>query len=168
MGSRPPITCRPKETPRPCRLVCPERPARSANVSFFPSAVAAEAASARACVAGAKLLHFAAPGSAARPTVEPGLRLIVDEGSTRSLYRRLLRVKTISSLTARIALPDLAAAGELGSGALPVMPVQPQSRRVENARKPRRSHDHCVGSRSHGRPRRPIHRQQGRVQYRPA
>jgi hypothetical protein len=42
-------------------------------------------------------------------------------------------------------LPDLAAAGELGSGALPVMPVQPQSRRVENARKPRRSHDHCVG-----------------------
>jgi WD40 repeat protein len=42
--------------------------------------------------------------------------------------------------------------------ALPVMPVQPQSRRVENARKPRRSHDHCVGSRFHGRPRRPIHR----------
>ena len=48
------------------------------------------------------------------------------------------------------------------------MPVQPQSRRVENARKPRRSHDHCVGSRSHGRPRRLIHRQPGRVQYRPA
>src|SRR6516165_4626142 len=48
------------------------------------------------------------------------------------------------------------------------MPVQPQSQRVENARKPRRSHDHCVGSRSHGRPRRPIHRQPGRVQYRPA
>ena len=56
----------------------------------------------------------------------------------------------------------------LGSGPLPVMPAQPQSRRVENARKPRRSHDHCVGSRSHGRPRRPIHRQPGRVQYRPA
>ena len=55
-----------------------------------------------------------------------------------------------------------------GSGARPVMPVQPQSRRVENARKPRRSHDHCVGSRSHGRPRRPIHRQPGRVQCRPA
>ena len=59
--------------------------------------------------------------------------------------------------------PDL---GELGSGARPVMPLQPQSRRAENARKPRRSHDHCVGSRSHGRPRRPIHRQPGRVQYR--
>ena len=64
-----------------CRPVCPVRPARSANVSFFPSAVAAEAASARACVAGPKPLHFAAPGSAARPTVEPGLRLIVDEGA---------------------------------------------------------------------------------------
>ena len=77
-----------KRNPAPLSSGFSGASARSANVSFFPSAVAAEAASARACVAGAKLLHFAAPGSAARPTVEPGLRLIVDEGSTRSLYRR--------------------------------------------------------------------------------
>jgi methylphosphotriester-DNA--protein-cysteine methyltransferase len=84
-----------------CRPVCPVRPARSANVSFFPSAVAAEAASARACVAGPKPLHFAAPGSAARPTVEPGLRLIVDE---RALDRCTAGAEGQNhpSLTARI------------------------------------------------------------------
>ena len=33
-----------------CRPVCPVRPARSANVSFFPSAAAAEAAGFRPCL----------------------------------------------------------------------------------------------------------------------
>ena len=84
--------------------------------------------------------------------------------ATSSAVPPALRVKTISSLTARIA-PNQTLRPPVSWAP---MPVQPQSRRVENARKPRRSHDHCVGSRSHGRPRRPIHRQPGRVQYRPA
>src|SRR5258705_13740943 len=33
-----------------CRPVCPVRPARSGNVSFFPSAAAAEAAGFRPCL----------------------------------------------------------------------------------------------------------------------
>ena len=49
-----------------CRPVCPVRPARSANVSFFPSAAAAEAAGFRPCLRGAGLrpLRSAAHGSA--------------------------------------------------------------------------------------------------------
>ena len=49
-----------------CRPVCPVRPARSANVSFFPSAAAAEAAGfVPACGAGLRPLRSPAHGSAA-------------------------------------------------------------------------------------------------------
>ena len=65
-----------------CRPVCPVRPARSANVSFFPSAAAAEVAGFRPCL---RCRPEAAPfGSAwigSRATVERALRLIAEEGA---------------------------------------------------------------------------------------
>ena len=63
-----------------CRPVCPVRPARSANVSFFPSAAAAEAAGFRPCL---RCLPETAPFSSAwigsRAIVERALRLIAEE-----------------------------------------------------------------------------------------
>ena len=60
-----------------CRPVCPVRPALASNVSFFPSAAAAEAAGFRPCL---RCRPEAAPFSPAwkgsRTTVERALRLI--------------------------------------------------------------------------------------------
>jgi AraC family transcriptional regulator, regulatory protein of adaptative response / methylated-DNA-[protein]-cysteine methyltransferase len=60
-----------------CRPVCPVRPARSANVRFFPSAAAAEAAGFRPCL---RCRPEAAPGSPAwrgsSASVSRGLALI--------------------------------------------------------------------------------------------
>src|SRR5262247_3772758 len=60
-----------------CRPVCPVRPARAINVSFFPSAAAAETAGFRPCL---RCRPEAAPFSPAwkgsRTTVERALRLI--------------------------------------------------------------------------------------------
>jgi hypothetical protein len=47
---------------------------------------------------------------------------------------------TVPSRTGRYAPPRGSMIRDNSPRALPVMPVQPQSRRVENARKPRRSH----------------------------
>ena len=47
-----------------CRPICPVRPARSANVSFFPSAAAAEAAGFRGAVNPADVRAIAAAASA--------------------------------------------------------------------------------------------------------
>lgn len=62
-----------------CRPVCPVRPAKARNVSFYPSAAAAEAAGFRPC---RRCRPEAAPFSPAwkgsRTTVERALRLIVD------------------------------------------------------------------------------------------
>jgi AraC family transcriptional regulator of adaptative response / DNA-3-methyladenine glycosylase II len=62
-----------------CRPVCPVRPARAANVNFYPSAAAAEAAGFRPCL---RCRPEAAPFSPAwkgtRTTVERALRLIDD------------------------------------------------------------------------------------------
>jgi AraC family transcriptional regulator of adaptative response/methylated-DNA-[protein]-cysteine methyltransferase len=62
-----------------CRPVCPVRPAQSRNVSFYPSAAAAEAAGFRPCL---RCRPEAAPFSPAwkgsRTTVERALRLIND------------------------------------------------------------------------------------------
>jgi len=64
-----------------CRPVCPVRPARSANVIFFPTAAAAETAGFRPCL---RCRPEAAPGSAAlrgtAATVSRALRLI-DQGA---------------------------------------------------------------------------------------
>jgi AraC family transcriptional regulator of adaptative response / DNA-3-methyladenine glycosylase II len=62
-----------------CRPVCPVRPAQGRNVSFYPSAAAAEAAGYRPCL---RCRPEAAPFSPAwkgsRTTVERALRLIND------------------------------------------------------------------------------------------
>lgn len=63
-----------------CRPVCPVRPAKSANVSFYPSAAAAERAGYRPCL---RCRPETAPGSPAwrgtASTVGRAVRLI-DEG----------------------------------------------------------------------------------------
>src|SRR5262249_21912862 len=59
-----------------CRPVCPVRPARSANVSFFPSAAPAEAARCRPETA-----PFCSAWIGSKATVERALRLIVEDGA---------------------------------------------------------------------------------------
>lgn len=77
-----------------CRPVCPVRPAKSANVVFFPSAAAAERAGYRPCL---RCRPETAPGSPAwrgtETTVARGLRLIeegyLDAASVEDLAERL-------------------------------------------------------------------------------
>ena len=65
-----------------CRPVCPVRPARSANVSFFPSAAAAEAAGFRPCLrCRPETAPFCNAWIGSRATVERALRLIVEDGA---------------------------------------------------------------------------------------
>jgi AraC family transcriptional regulator of adaptative response / DNA-3-methyladenine glycosylase II len=64
-----------------CRPVCPVRPARSANVSFYPSAAAAEAAGFRPCLrCRPETAPFCPAWKGSRTTVERALRLI-EEGA---------------------------------------------------------------------------------------
>ena len=64
-----------------CRPVCPVRPARSANVSFFPSAASAEAAGFRPCLrCRPETTPFSSAWIGSRATVERALRLI-EEGA---------------------------------------------------------------------------------------
>ena len=63
-----------------CRPVCPVRPARSANVSFFPSAAAAELAGFRPCLrCRPETAPFSSAWIGSRATVERALRLIAEE-----------------------------------------------------------------------------------------
>jgi AraC family transcriptional regulator, regulatory protein of adaptative response / methylated-DNA-[protein]-cysteine methyltransferase len=65
-----------------CRPVCPVRPARSANVSFFPSAAAAETAGFRPCLrCRPETAPFCSAWIGSRATVQRALRLIVEEGA---------------------------------------------------------------------------------------
>src|ERR1700758_2029974 len=65
-----------------CRPVCPVHPARSANVSFFPSAAAAEAAGFRPCLrCRPETAPFCSAWIGSRATVERALRLIVEDGA---------------------------------------------------------------------------------------
>jgi AraC family transcriptional regulator, regulatory protein of adaptative response / methylated-DNA-[protein]-cysteine methyltransferase len=65
-----------------CRPVCPVRPARSANVSFFPSAAVAEAAGFRPCLrCRPETAPFCSAWIGSRATVERALRLIVEDGA---------------------------------------------------------------------------------------
>jgi AraC family transcriptional regulator, regulatory protein of adaptative response / methylated-DNA-[protein]-cysteine methyltransferase len=65
-----------------CRPVCPVRPARSTNVSFFPSAAAAEAAGFRPCLrCRPETAPFCSAWIGSRATVERALRLIAEEGA---------------------------------------------------------------------------------------
>jgi AraC family transcriptional regulator, regulatory protein of adaptative response / methylated-DNA-[protein]-cysteine methyltransferase len=71
-----------------CRPVCPVRPARSANASYYPSAAAAEAAGFRPCLrCRPETAPFCPAWKGSRTTVERALRLIEKgaldgEGST--------------------------------------------------------------------------------------
>jgi AraC family transcriptional regulator of adaptative response / DNA-3-methyladenine glycosylase II len=60
-----------------CRPVCPVRPARSANVNYYPSAAAAEAAGFRPCLrCRPETAPFCPAWNGSRTTVERALRLI--------------------------------------------------------------------------------------------
>jgi len=77
-----------------CRPICPVRPARSANVEFFPSAAAAEAAGYRPCLrCRPESAPFSPAWKGSLATVERAHRLIeagaLDEGSVDSLAARL-------------------------------------------------------------------------------
>jgi AraC family transcriptional regulator of adaptative response / DNA-3-methyladenine glycosylase II len=64
-----------------CRPVCPVRPARSANVRYYPSAAAAEAAGFRPCLrCRPETAPFCPAWKGSRTTVERALRLI-EEGA---------------------------------------------------------------------------------------
>jgi AraC family transcriptional regulator of adaptative response / DNA-3-methyladenine glycosylase II len=71
-----------------CRPVCPVRPARSANVSYYPSAAAAEAAGFRPCLrCRPETAPFCPAWKGSRTTVDRALHLIEEgaldgEGST--------------------------------------------------------------------------------------
>jgi AraC family transcriptional regulator of adaptative response / DNA-3-methyladenine glycosylase II len=65
-----------------CHPVCPVRPARSANVSFFPSAAAAETAGFRPCLrCRPETAPFCSAWIGSRAIVERALRLIAEEGA---------------------------------------------------------------------------------------
>jgi AraC family transcriptional regulator of adaptative response / DNA-3-methyladenine glycosylase II len=90
-----------------CRPVCPVRPAKAVNVTFYPSAAAAEAAGFRPCL---RCRPEAAPFSPAwkgsRTTVERALRLIVagaldNDGVERLAERLGIGSRQLSRLFAR-------------------------------------------------------------------
>src|SRR4051794_41890961 len=67
-----------------CRPVCPVRPALSANVSFFPSAAAAEAAGFRPCLrCRAETAPFCSAWIGSRATVGRAPRRVVGGGGRR-------------------------------------------------------------------------------------
>jgi AraC family transcriptional regulator of adaptative response / DNA-3-methyladenine glycosylase II len=77
-----------------CRPVCPVRPAKAGNVSFYPSAAAAEAAGFRPCLrCRPETAPFSPAWKGSRTTVERALRLIdggvLDAGSIEDLAERL-------------------------------------------------------------------------------
>src|SRR5438045_9594406 len=85
-----------------CRPVCPVRPARSGNVSFFPSAAAAEAAGFRHCLrCRPETAPFCSAWIGSRATVERALRLIVEEGALDE------EGVPVVSLAARLGIEDL-------------------------------------------------------------
>ncbi|WP_315764643.1 bifunctional transcriptional activator/DNA repair enzyme AdaA [Bradyrhizobium sp. SZCCHNR2009] len=77
-----------------CRPVCPVRPAKAGNVSFYPSAAAAEAAGFRPCLrCRPETAPFSPAWQGTRTTVARALRLIdrsaLDEAGVEELAARL-------------------------------------------------------------------------------
>lgn len=82
-----------------CRPVCPVPPARSTNVSFFPSAAAAEAAGYRPCLrCRPETAPFSGAWIGSRATAERAMRLIVIEGALDQ------EGATVESLAARLGM----------------------------------------------------------------
>src|SRR5947209_10614842 len=76
-----------------CRPVCPVRPARSANVQFFPSAAAAEIEGFRPCLrCRPETAPFSNAWIGSRATVERAIRLIVEDGALDEEGARLERL----------------------------------------------------------------------------
>jgi AraC family transcriptional regulator of adaptative response/methylated-DNA-[protein]-cysteine methyltransferase len=79
-----------------CRPVCPVRPARSANVSFWPSAAAAEAAGFRPCLrCRPETAPFCPAWNGSRTTTERALKLIAEgalDGEAASVEALAARV----------------------------------------------------------------------------
>jgi AraC family transcriptional regulator of adaptative response / DNA-3-methyladenine glycosylase II len=77
-----------------CRPVCPVRPAKASNVTFFLSAAAAEAAGFRPCLrCRPETAPFSPAWQGTRTTVERALRLVedgaLDDGDVETLAERL-------------------------------------------------------------------------------
>lgn len=77
-----------------CRPVCPVRPAKAVNVSFYPSAAAAERAGFRPCLrCRPETAPFSPAWKGSRATVDRAMRLIatgaLDRASVESLAARL-------------------------------------------------------------------------------
>ncbi len=77
-----------------CRPVCPVRPAKAANVTFYPSAAAAEVAGFRPCLrCRPEAAPFSPAWNGSLATVERAMRLIVDgaldEANVTALAERL-------------------------------------------------------------------------------
>jgi AraC family transcriptional regulator of adaptative response / DNA-3-methyladenine glycosylase II len=77
-----------------CRPVCPVRPAKASNVTFFPSAAAAETAGFRPCLrCRPETAPFSPAWNGSRTTVERALRLVeagaLDDGDVETLAERL-------------------------------------------------------------------------------
>src|SRR6476660_3314036 len=92
-----------------CRPVCPVRPARSANVSFFPSAAAAEAAGFRPCLrCRPETAPFCSAWIGSRAIVERALRLIAEEpaefGAWNSVWKRFWRLSQRGVFEAMLAI----------------------------------------------------------------
>src|SRR5216683_5046136 len=77
-----------------CRPVCPVRPAQGRNVTFYPSAAAAEAAGYRPCLrCRPETAPFSPAWRGLRTTADRAMRLMhkgaIDEGSVQNLATRL-------------------------------------------------------------------------------
>lgn len=77
-----------------CRPVCPVHPAKASNVTFFPSAAAAEAAGFRPCLrCRPETAPFSPAWQGTRTTVERALRLVedgaLDDADVETLAKRL-------------------------------------------------------------------------------
>ncbi len=93
-----------------CRPVCPVRPARECNVSFYPSAAAAEAAGFRPCLrCRPETAPFCPAWNGSRTTVQRALRLIeggvldTEDASVECLAERLgIGSRHLAQLFARL------------------------------------------------------------------
>lgn len=82
-----------------CRPVCPVRPARAANVRFYPSAAAAEAAGFRPCLrCRPETAPFCPAWQGSRATVDRAARLIVQDGALDG------ENATVEALAARVGV----------------------------------------------------------------
>lgn len=82
-----------------CRPVCPVRPARAANVRFYPTAAAAEVAGFRPCLrCRPETAPFSPAWKGSRATVDRAARLIVRDGALDG------EAASVAALAARLGI----------------------------------------------------------------